>query len=97
MRFSAQTAPDLGPFGLFDAVEGREEDILSLPGRDGASVRIHPNLFHTVLEATGGPWQVVREADRLRIRAAPGGSRRPSVGETSAGGAVRAPAVSLRS
>lgn len=61
VRFSMQTAADLGPFGLLEEIEGREEDILSLPGRGGGSVRIHPNLFHAVLEGTGGPWQVVRE------------------------------------
>ena len=67
VRFSTQTATDLGPFGLLDEIEGREEDILSLPGRNGGSVRIHPNIFHGVLETTGGPWQVVREVDRLRL------------------------------
>ena len=67
VRFSTQAATDVGPFGLIDAIEGREEDILSLPGRDGGSVRVHPHLFHAVLEPTGGPWQVVREPERLRI------------------------------
>lgn len=67
VRLSTQTATDLGPFGLLDQIEGREEDILTLPGIDGGSVRIHPNIFHAVLEPTGGPWQVVREADELRI------------------------------
>lgn len=67
VRFSTQTPGDLGPFGLVDEIEGREEDILSLPRREGGSVRIHPNVFHAVLEATGGPWQVVLEADRLRV------------------------------
>lgn len=67
VRFSTETPSDLGSFGLIDEVEGREEDILSLPGREGGSVRIHPNVFHAVLEPTGGPWQVIREAGGLHI------------------------------
>jgi phenylacetate-coenzyme A ligase PaaK-like adenylate-forming protein len=68
VRFSAEAASDRGPFGLLDVIEGREEDILSLPAREGrGSVRVHPNVFHAALEPTGGPWQVVREPHRLRI------------------------------
>lgn len=67
VRFSTQTASDVGPFGLLDAIEGREEDILSLRGRDGGSIRVHPHVFHAVLEPTGEPWQVVREPTQLRI------------------------------
>lgn len=67
VRCSTETASDLGPFRLIATIDGREEDVLSLPAREGGSVRVHPNLFHAALEPTGGPWQVVREPDRLRV------------------------------
>ena len=76
VRFSTQSPSDLGPFGVLDEIEGREEDILTLRGRHGGSVRIHPNVFHAVLEPTGGPWQVIHEADRLRILLADDGQTR---------------------
>ncbi|QDG66908.1 hypothetical protein NIBR502772_12470 [Pseudarthrobacter sp. NIBRBAC000502772] len=52
---------------LAQGIEGRQEDILHLPGRNG-TVSIHPNVFHHVLdEAASSGWQVIQEADGLRI------------------------------
>lgn len=68
VRISTVTATDLGPFSsLIEAVEGRTEDVLALPAAAGGTVQIHPNLFHTVLEAADAPWQVIRYPDRLQI------------------------------
>ena len=54
-------------FARLSAVEGREEDVLMLPGDDG-EVRVHPNLFHHVLDdATIGGWQVIEEATGIRV------------------------------
>ena len=54
-------------FTLLQGVEGRLEDILQLPGRQG-TVNIHPNVFHHVLDqAASSGWQVVQEPSRLRI------------------------------
>lgn len=54
-------------FTLLQDIEGRLEDILHLPGRQGM-VNIHPNVFHHVLDqAASSGWQVVQEPDRLRI------------------------------
>jgi phenylacetate-CoA ligase len=56
------------PFALLEAVEGRTEDTLSLPGRHGP-VRVHPNLFHTALEAVApNGWQVEQQPDKLMVR-----------------------------
>lgn len=55
-------------FALLRGIEGRAEDILELPARSGGTVRIHPNVFHQVLE--GLPvqaWQVVDEPDGVRV------------------------------
>lgn len=68
VRSSTDTATDLGPFSsLIEAVEGRTEDVLTMPAAAGGTVQIHPNLFHAVLEAADAPWQVIRYPDRLAI------------------------------
>ena len=55
------------PFGLMAGVERRSEDVLSFPSQEGL-VRVHPNGFYTVPdELTVAQWQVVHEADALRI------------------------------
>ena len=54
-------------FTLLENIEGRLEDVLRLPGRQG-TVNIHPNVFHRVLDqAASSGWQVIQEPGRLRI------------------------------
>jgi putative adenylate-forming enzyme len=49
------------PFGRISAVQGREEDVLAMRGRDGAAAKIHPNVFHGPLDVVPvGAWQVVQ-------------------------------------
>ncbi|MBI3746921.1 MAG: phenylacetate--CoA ligase family protein [Chloroflexi bacterium] len=63
VRASTETCPDGRPFGLIDAIEGREEDVLHLSG-----MAIHPNVFHTALESVPvAAWQVVEESDGLLV------------------------------
>jgi phenylacetate-coenzyme A ligase PaaK-like adenylate-forming protein len=67
VRVATTSAGDIGPFSeVLDAVEGRTEEVLALHGASGP-VRVHPNLFHVVLEPTGAPWQVVQRPDALEI------------------------------
>lgn len=68
VRFAPEPATDLGPFStVVAAVEGRTEDALQLPGADGQLVRVHPNVFHAVLDGSPGPWQVVAHPDGLEV------------------------------
>ena len=68
VRPSAEACPDGLPFALIGAIEGREEDVLRLAGRDGQPVAIHPNVLHAVLEPVPvAAWQVVQEPGRLRV------------------------------
>ena len=68
IRLSPETCPCGLPFALLEAVEGRTEDTLSLPGRDGP-VRVHPNVFHAALEALAPHgWQVEQRPNRLIVR-----------------------------
>ena len=57
-------------FARLEALEGRREDVLELPGA-GGRVRVHPNVFHRVLdEVSVAGWQVVQLSDGLRVRVA---------------------------
>lgn len=69
-RVAPSTDPcDCGlPFALLANVEGRAEDILQLPSKQGATISVHPNVFHRVMEPLPvREWQVVQEHDRLRV------------------------------
>jgi putative adenylate-forming enzyme len=56
------------PFATLEAIEGRTEDTLTLPGVTGGTVRVHPNVFHRVLErVTVREWQVVQETAAIRV------------------------------
>jgi putative adenylate-forming enzyme len=68
VRFSSEPCPCGRPFRLIDAIEGRSQEVLSFPKASGGEVRIHPLLFHTLLDLLPvGGWQVVQEADGLHI------------------------------
>jgi len=74
-RISLSPSPcDCGrTFGLVDAIQGRAEDLLTLPGAAGGTVTIHPNVFHLVLEPLPiRQWQVQQTLDGLTIRIVPG-------------------------
>lgn len=59
--------------GLVDRIEGRMEDVLVLPAVHGATVSIHPNVFHRVLEPLPvKQWQVEQTASALVLRIVPG-------------------------
>ncbi|WP_098482231.1 phenylacetate--CoA ligase family protein [Georgenia soli] len=57
------------PYQVLGGVEGRTEEVLTLPARGGGrGVRVHPNVFHDVLdspEVTG--WQISQEPNGLRV------------------------------
>ncbi|MFP5368139.1 MAG: phenylacetate--CoA ligase family protein [Actinomycetes bacterium] len=54
-------------FTLLQDIEGRLEDVLTLPGKGGTAT-VHPIVFHHVLDQqSAGGWQVVQEPGRLRV------------------------------
>jgi putative adenylate-forming enzyme len=68
LRLSPELCPDGRATRLIDAVQGRTEDTLHLPGTDGRLVAIHPNVFHDVFDGLPvGGWQVIQEPEQLRI------------------------------
>jgi phenylacetate-CoA ligase len=66
---SKEPCPCGRTLGIVSRIEGRAEEELQLLAADGTRVRIHPNLFHDVLdnESLEG-WQVVETSDGLVVR-----------------------------
>jgi len=56
-------------YHTLEEIEGRAEDILGTPAAAGATVSVHPNVFHLVLEPLPvREWRVVQEQpDRVRV------------------------------
>ncbi len=68
VRLAADTGSHSLPFARIDGIQGRTEDILRLPGISGGEVAVHPITFHHVLDSLPvSGWQVVQEADGLRL------------------------------
>lgn len=68
VRMSTQRCPCALPFRLVTAIEGRTSDILVLPNGSGGSTRIHPVLFHRVLDLVDArAWQVRQRATGLGV------------------------------
>lgn len=56
------------PFRLVHSIEGRTDDALLLPAQAGGTLRVHPVVFHQVLELLdAGGWQVRQERDGLTV------------------------------
>ena len=65
-------SPDQCPCGrsfmLIDDIQGRVHEILSFPGVAGGSVKVHPIVFHNIMDTLPvSGWQVVQEADGLHV------------------------------
>ncbi|NUP57891.1 MAG: phenylacetate--CoA ligase family protein [Pseudarthrobacter sp.] len=67
IRLGGRGCPCGRAFQLLEEVEGRVEDVLVLPGKQGM-VSVHPNVLHEVLDLvnTSG-WQVIQEPGQLRV------------------------------
>jgi phenylacetate-CoA ligase len=67
VRLGGRGCPCWRPFSLLEDIEGRIEDVLQLPGREGP-VSIHPIVFHNLLDQTAvSGWQVIQEVYGLRV------------------------------
>src|SRR4029079_19115348 len=74
VTLATQPCPDGLPFRLLASIEGRTDDILTLPAAEGGTIRIHPVVFHRVLDLLDAAgWQVRQgEHDLTVLIAAPG-------------------------
>jgi putative adenylate-forming enzyme len=68
VRLSSVGCPCGRPFALLDDIQGRQEDIVYLPGSNGTPTPIHPNVFHRALELVpASAWQVIHDRTGLRV------------------------------
>jgi phenylacetate-coenzyme A ligase PaaK-like adenylate-forming protein len=68
VRLAAGSPPCGMPFALLESIEGRTDDVLTLPAAGGGTVRVHPVVFHQVLDLLDGAgWQVRQENGGLRV------------------------------
>lgn len=63
------------PFRVLASIEGRQDDVLLLPGPD-TPVAVHPIVFHAVLDnADVTQWQVEQHHDHILLRVVPATDR----------------------
>ncbi|MDQ7095084.1 AMP-binding protein [Desulfosporosinus sp. PR] len=56
------------PFRLIEEIQGRVHEILSFPSATGGNVKVHPIVFHNIMDTLPvNGWQVVQEADGLHL------------------------------
>ncbi len=68
VRLATRARPCGLPFRLIEAVEGRTDDLMQLPGNAGGTVTVHPIAVHRALDdVPAAGWQVREEEDRLRV------------------------------
>lgn len=65
VRLSPHPCPCGRPYRLIDAIEGRAEETLALPARNGGIARLHPIVFHQLLDGVAArAWQVIHDRER---------------------------------
>lgn len=103
VTLATEPCPDGLPFRLLASIEGRTDDILTLPAAAGGTIRVHPVVFHHVLDLLDAAgWQVRQgEHDLTVLIAAAGPNFHPTVTAdavraalTTAG--VQPPAITIR-
>jgi phenylacetate-CoA ligase len=75
VTLASKPCPDGMPFRLVQSIEGRTDDVLDFAGAAGGSVRVHPVVFHRVLDLVDAVgWQVQQRADTITVLVASPGS-----------------------
>jgi hypothetical protein len=76
VTLAAEPCPDGLPFRLLASIEGRTDDVVVLPASAGGSIRIHPVVFHRVLDLLDAPaWQVRQHGPDITVLVASPGSQ----------------------
>jgi phenylacetate-CoA ligase len=74
VTLATEACPDGMPFRVLESIEGRTDDIIVLPSAAGGSIRIHPVVFHRVLDLLDAPaWQVRQHGADISVLVAAGG------------------------
>jgi phenylacetate-coenzyme A ligase PaaK-like adenylate-forming protein len=68
VTLATEPCPDGLPFRLLASIEGRTDDILVLPALAGGRIRLHPVVFHHVLDLLDTPaWQVRQHGSDITV------------------------------
>jgi phenylacetate-coenzyme A ligase PaaK-like adenylate-forming protein len=81
VQLSTGSCPCGRPFRLLAGIEGRTDDVLTLPAAGGGTVAVHPVAFHAVLDLLDAAgWQVRQDEDGglTVLLAAPGAGVDPA-------------------
>jgi phenylacetate-CoA ligase len=67
------------PLRLLRVAEGRSDDLLDLPGRDGMTVPVHPIVLHGPLLKVAGvkQYQIVHGAQGINVKVVPAAGASP--------------------
>ncbi|MDT0167323.1 phenylacetate--CoA ligase family protein [Actinotalea sp. AC32] len=80
VALSPEPCPCGLPFQVLASIEGRQDDVLLLPGRD-ARVAVHPNVFHAVLDSADiTQWQVEQHRYHVLVRVVPAANPVDAIG-----------------
>jgi phenylacetate-CoA ligase len=64
VRLGTETCASGLPFAMLEAIQGRVEDTLMLPGKSGGRLAVQPLVFNRVMDILPvSGWQIVQEAD----------------------------------
>lgn len=68
LRLLPDRCPCGRPFKLIGDVQGRVHEVLVFPGMAGGSVKVHPIIFHNIMDTLPvRGWQVLQETDGLHL------------------------------
>jgi len=92
VTLATEPCPDGLPFRLLASIEGRTDDLLTLPAAGGGAIRVHPVVFHRVLDLLDAAgWQVRQGEHDLTVLIAAAG---PDFNPTATADEVRAALIS---
>ena len=76
VTLATQPCPCGLPFRLLKSIEGRTDDVLVLLASGGGTVRVHPVVFHQVLDLLDAAgWQVRQGGQEIAVLVAGPGAR----------------------
>ena len=56
------------PYALLAGIQGREQEALRFPGRDGTARVVQPIVFHHVMDRVAAAgWQIIQRPDGLEV------------------------------
>ncbi len=68
LRLATEPCSCRQPFARLDSIQGRVEDVITLPAKAGGHIAIQPLVFNRLLDfVPASGWQIIQEPDRLCV------------------------------